>query len=146
MGFAELNPSYDLCVSFDRLASQSATRSRRKALRFSALRPLCPQSADCQAAVFQPNCRARATGFVRAITLGDFYIMNAGLAQSFLLDRISGGRRTLIVPAALIFDSDNRPATLIDNKDVDSLTVDRAKRIFARRRETSPRLVCAKTR
>jgi hypothetical protein len=59
-----------------------------------------------------------------AIAGGQFDIAYTGLAQSFLLDCISRRRGTLKMSAALIFDGHQRPAALIDNKDVDSLAVD----------------------
>ncbi len=70
-----------------------------------------------------------------AIGREHFDVTDAGLAEGFLLDGISGCRRTLEVPTALVFDSHHRPAALIDNEDVDSLAVDRAKRILVLRGE-----------
>ena len=81
-----------------------------------------------------------------AISRGDFDIPDASLAEGFLLDRISGRRDALVMPVALIFDSCYRPATLIDNENVDPLAVDRVRGILIRRPEDFPRLVCAKTR
>jgi hypothetical protein len=64
------------------------------------------------------------------VTWKDFHIANAGFAEGFFLDRVPGCRGPLIMLLALIFHGYNRPATLIDNKDVDPLAVDRAKPII----------------
>jgi len=81
-----------------------------------------------------------------AITRGDFDILDAGLAQSFLLDRIPGGRRTLIVPAALIFDSGDRPSTRSTMRMSTRLPLIERNALSFGDSRTSPRLVCAKTR
>jgi hypothetical protein len=58
-----------------------------------------------------------------AIGRGDFDISDASLAEGFLLDRIPGCRGALVMPVALIFDSCYRPATRIDNENVDPLAI-----------------------
>ena len=105
------------------------------------------QLAEC-AALFRPtlaNCRRgrlptelfahTRPDLLGAIARGDLDIPDVGLSQSFLLDRISGCRGTLIMPAALILHRGDRPAARVDNEDVYSLTVDRAKCILGRRCE-----------
>jgi hypothetical protein len=73
-----------------------------------------------------------------AIVRSDFDVPDAGLAERFLLHRISGCRSTLVMTVALIFDSGYRPATLVYDEDVDSLGIDRVKRILIRRHQDFP--------
>jgi hypothetical protein len=65
--------------------------------------------------------------FVSSITGKHLNIGNACLAERLLLHGVADHRGALIMASTLEFDCDDRPAALIDDEDIDSLAVDRAK-------------------
>lgn len=71
--------------------------------------------------------------FGLAIGCEDREISNAGFSQGFLLNLIASCCRALIVPDALIFHSQHRPASLINDKDVHPFTVYRMECVVIRR-------------